>query len=129
MGVLILGIVGSGEVIQANVLSPMDMLVVGIIAIMLFGNRLPEVARSLGRSMSEFKKGMQDLESEVKTSLHSVTSQRPTYPEPFRSSNHADELISRTSVAAVTNETIQPSTADGASANPSQAAETAARSA
>ena len=45
MGLLILGIAGRGGVIQANVLSPMDMLVVGIIAIMLFGNRLPEVAR------------------------------------------------------------------------------------
>ena len=63
MGLLILGIVGRAEPIQANVLSPTDMLIIGIVAIMLFGNRLPEVARSLGRSLSEFKKGMQDLES------------------------------------------------------------------
>jgi sec-independent protein translocase protein TatA len=119
MGLLILGIVGPEEVIQANVLSPMDMLVVGIIAIMLFGNRLPEVARSLGRSMSEFKKGMQDVESEVKSSLHSITSHRPTYSEPFHSPPRADESIVRESAATAPNETIQnstPPTADAASA-------------
>jgi sec-independent protein translocase protein TatA len=57
----------------ANFLSPMDMLIVGIVAVILFGNRLPEVARSLGRSLTEFKKGMQEFEQEVKTSIYSDT--------------------------------------------------------
>ena len=47
-------------------IGPMEMLVVGIVAVILFGNRLPEVARSLGRSLTEFKKGMQEFEQEVK---------------------------------------------------------------
>ncbi len=45
-----------------------EMIVFGIIAVILFGGRLPSVARSLGKSIVEFKKGMQDLEQEVKTS-------------------------------------------------------------
>jgi sec-independent protein translocase protein TatA len=52
-------------------IGPMEMLIVGIVAVILFGNRLPEVARSLGRSLTEFKKGMQELENEVKTSIYS----------------------------------------------------------
>ena len=35
------------------------------IAVLLFGKRLPEVARSLGRSMVEFKKGVRGIEDEI----------------------------------------------------------------
>jgi sec-independent protein translocase protein TatA len=43
-----------------------ELLVVAFIAMLLFGNRLPDTMRSLGRSMSEFKKGLQGVEEEVK---------------------------------------------------------------
>ena len=42
-------------------LSPAHLLLFGVVAILLFGNRLPSVARSLGRSLVEFKKGMNEL--------------------------------------------------------------------
>jgi sec-independent protein translocase protein TatA len=45
--------------------SPMEMLVVGAIALLLFGKRLPEVARSLGKGIVEFKKGVRGIEDEV----------------------------------------------------------------
>ena len=35
-----------------------EMILFGIIAVILFGGRLPSVARSLGKSIVEFKKGM-----------------------------------------------------------------------
>ncbi len=60
-------------------LSPSHVLIFGVIAIMLFGNRLPTVARSLGRSLSEFKKGMSDLEQDFKSSIYSEPKQRVTY--------------------------------------------------
>lgn len=41
-----------------------DFLVVGLVALLLFGKRLPEVGRGLGRSISEFKKGMREGETE-----------------------------------------------------------------
>ena len=44
--------------------------IVGVIAVLLFGSRLPEVARGLGKSMNEFRKGMSGLQDE----LHSATS-------------------------------------------------------
>lgn len=46
-------------------LGPMEMLIIGAIAVLLFGSRLPEVARSLGKGMLEFKRGMQGIEEEV----------------------------------------------------------------
>jgi sec-independent protein translocase protein TatA len=41
--------------------SPQDMLIIGIIALLLFGNRLPSVMRSLGQGVTEFKKGLEGV--------------------------------------------------------------------
>lgn len=45
-------------------IGPMEMLVVGVIALLLFGKRLPEVARGLGKSVTEFKRGLRDVGAE-----------------------------------------------------------------
>jgi sec-independent protein translocase protein TatA len=37
----------------------MEMAIVLLVALLLFGNRLPSVMRSLGQSVTEFKKGME----------------------------------------------------------------------
>ncbi len=58
-----------------------EMIVFGIIAVLLFGSRLPSVARSLGKSIVEFKKGMNDLEQEVKTSVYSEPTARVGYSD------------------------------------------------
>lgn len=39
---------------------PMELLVVGGVVLLLFGNRLPSVMRSMGRSVVEFKKGISE---------------------------------------------------------------------
>lgn len=44
-----------------NGLSPYHILLILVVALIFYGNRLPEVARSLGRSINEFKRGMRDI--------------------------------------------------------------------
>ena len=52
------------NILAFGVPGPMEMAVVGIIAVLLFGTRLPTVARSLGQSLFSFKKGMKEVEAE-----------------------------------------------------------------
>ena len=42
-----------------------EMIIIGIIMLLLFGKRLPEVARNLGRGITEFKSGLSDIENDV----------------------------------------------------------------
>lgn len=45
---------------------PFEMLIIGGVALLLFGKRLPDVARNLGSSFSEFRRGLHSVESEIK---------------------------------------------------------------
>jgi sec-independent protein translocase protein TatA len=45
---------------------PMELCIIGLIIMLLFGaKRLPQIARALGSSATEFKKGVRGIEDEV----------------------------------------------------------------
>ena len=51
-------------------MGPTEMIVIGMMVIVLFGaKRLPELARSVGRSIKEFKHATQDLRDEFDLEL------------------------------------------------------------
>jgi sec-independent protein translocase protein TatA len=67
-------------------LSPVELMVVGVVAVLLFGSKLPSVARSLGKSMSEFKRGMEELKNE----MHQAES-RPAQVRRYHDIDDRDE--------------------------------------
>lgn len=39
-----------------------EILIVMLVVLLLFGNRLPALARSMGMSLTEFKKGIKEID-------------------------------------------------------------------
>lgn len=57
-----------------------ELIVIGIIALLLFGRRLPEVGRSLGRGIVEFKKGLRETGDEINQISSDTTKDIPAKP-------------------------------------------------
>ena len=58
-----------------------EIMIVGGIALLMFGNRLPGAAKSLGMSFSAFKKGIKDGEEDLDDSSASPTDESQSPPE------------------------------------------------
>ena len=53
-----------------------ELIVLLLLGVLLFGRKLPDIGRSLGKTVTEFKKGFTGLEEEVHTGA------RPAAVEP-----------------------------------------------
>jgi sec-independent protein translocase protein TatA len=42
-----------------------ELMIVAFVSLLIFGNRLPSVMRSLGKSVTEFKKGVNEVEEDI----------------------------------------------------------------
>ncbi len=71
-------------------LGPWEILVVLFIALLLFGNRLPSVARSLGEGIVEFRKGLKG-EKENKEAITPPKEEREALPDEEKKENETKE--------------------------------------
>ena len=55
-----------------------EWIILLVIGLLIFGRRLPEVGRSLGKSIVEFKKGIKGIEDEI----NEATNERPGHDLP-----------------------------------------------
>ncbi|MEM6505466.1 MAG: twin-arginine translocase TatA/TatE family subunit [Planctomycetota bacterium] len=46
-----------------------ELLILGVIGLLIFGKRLPEVGRSIGKGIVEFKKGLAGIDEEVEAAV------------------------------------------------------------
>lgn len=61
-------------------LSPLEIGAIVLVGLLLFGRRLPEVGRSLGKGIIEFKRGLKGVEEEVDAQARQPS--RPAEPLP-----------------------------------------------
>lgn len=47
------------------VLNHWEIIAIVAVGLLLFGSRLPSIARSVGKSITEFKKGVKDVQAEA----------------------------------------------------------------
>ena len=48
---------------------PLEIIIILVVALLLFGRRLPEIARSMGKSLTEFKRGMKETTDEIEKTV------------------------------------------------------------
>ena len=46
-----------------------EWIIILVVALLVFGRRLPEIARNLGKSITEFKKGAKESENEIRKAI------------------------------------------------------------
>jgi sec-independent protein translocase protein TatA len=56
-----------------------EVLIIGFVALLIFGNRLPSVMRSVGKSVTEFKKGISGIEDDIDQAV-TADKKTPTAP-------------------------------------------------
>jgi sec-independent protein translocase protein TatA len=64
-------------------LGPWEVILIFVVVLLLFGaKRLPDVAKSLGRGIQEFKKASKEIQSDIEKSIE---------PPPEKTSNSKDQ--------------------------------------
>ncbi|HEV3471648.1 MAG TPA: Sec-independent protein translocase protein TatB [Actinomycetota bacterium] len=83
-------------------IGPLEILVVGVIALIVFGpKRLPELARSVGRALAEFRRQATEIRSEFTAGLDDDEPARDTNDESEGSlDEEASEQLPRSSGAS-----------------------------
>jgi sec-independent protein translocase protein TatA len=97
-----------------------ELMVIGLIAVMLFGKNLPDVGRSIGKQLGAFRRGLQGIENEIRSTtgglglpttkigaaLSTLDSLTRSASTPTSSSSSA--LAPRNTVAEVISDVVEP---------------------
>jgi len=53
-----------------------EMVILAVLGVLIFGKRLPEVGKSIGKGIVEFKKGLAGIDEEVDNAVKKQSEQR-----------------------------------------------------
>jgi sec-independent protein translocase protein TatA len=65
-------------------LGPQELILLLVLGVLLFGRKLPDIGRSLGKTVVEFKKGVKGLEDEMSSDASAPAARQQIDPEPAR---------------------------------------------
>jgi sec-independent protein translocase protein TatA len=70
---------------------PFEMGVILLVALLIFGSRLPSVMRNMGKSVTEFKKGVRSSEEDLKTAIDPPETPPTKHSNPALSDSEGNE--------------------------------------
>src|SRR5262245_36077701 len=79
---------GSGSLAFMGMPTGMEWVVLLVLGLLIFGRRLPEVGRNLGKGIVEFKKGIKGLEEEIEEESSRPSKKAASRQELPESSSH-----------------------------------------
>ena len=68
-----------------------EWIVLLVLGLLIFGRRLPEVGRSLGRGIVEFKRGIKGIDDEIEDESSKPTKQMKDWPKQSLESSAREE--------------------------------------
>jgi sec-independent protein translocase protein TatA len=78
-----------------DIIQPTHLIFILVVALIVLGpKRLPEVGRSLGRGLRDFRQGMQGVEAEARGVFRDVTDDQPEQPATAAMSPAGSESVS-----------------------------------
>jgi sec-independent protein translocase protein TatA len=63
---------------------PWEWIIIVVVALLIFGRRLPEVGKSLGKGIVEFKKGLKGVKDELEDVDRDIDQRRPPRSQATR---------------------------------------------
>lgn len=78
-------------------LSAIHVVMVLALGLLLFGRRLPEIGKSLGKSVTEFKKGLAGVEDDVNINkaVNTPPAQQQQQPQQLADNTHVTAQVSQ----------------------------------
>ncbi|MBN1394145.1 MAG: twin-arginine translocase TatA/TatE family subunit [Pirellulales bacterium] len=70
-------------------LGPVSVVIIGLLAVLLFGERLPEIAKTVGKWFTTIKKEVHGFEREIRGAINDVDS--PTASTDYAEPEDRDE--------------------------------------
>ncbi|MEX0777022.1 MAG: twin-arginine translocase TatA/TatE family subunit [Phycisphaeraceae bacterium] len=61
-----------------------EILILGLLGLLIFGKRLPEVGKNLGKGIVEFKKGLSGVKDDLEVASDTRSASRPAPPPRAR---------------------------------------------
>ena len=71
-----------------------EILLIFLVALLLFGaKRIPEIAKSLGKSITEFKRAVKDVKDEIETTVDTPPPSQPPPDTTSQTSSDAERKV------------------------------------
>ena len=69
-------------------MGPWEIVLILVVVLLVFGaKRIPEIAQSLGKGITEFKRGVKDVQTEIENNVNTAPP-----PEPQPTTDHTDHI-------------------------------------